>query len=200
VVEFGGLVKKDSVLRQPIGRSRPLVSMRVRRDVMTSTTAFAAFFRESSPRALAVAYRITSNRQDAEDVVIESFARAYARWGRLEHAKWREGWVMTVSSNLALHTVRRKHLEGPESPFETQTGDPAAGVVDRLSLVEALKLLPLRQRQVAVLIYGAGMSHGEAAERLGISTGATKTHLHRAIRRLRTSMSSNRNEGDDQWK
>ena len=117
-------------------------------NAVTSSTGYEDFFRHAAPRALAVACRITSNQQDAEDVVIETFARAYVRWGRLEHASWRDGWIVTVSTNLALDVVRRRKREhvGEFSRYKDRSVDLAEQIIDRISLVEALRMLPLRQR------------------------------------------------------
>jgi RNA polymerase sigma factor (sigma-70 family) len=151
---------------------------------------YSEWFVGLSPRALRVALRITGNRQDAEDAVIEAFGRAFARWNRLRSKEWRDGWVLTVTSNLALDEVRRQRKQRLEHPVGDvcTAGDSTTQIEEVIVLIEALKALPRRQREVAVLIHGAGLTHLEASAKLGIGIGSTKTHLHRATRRLQILM------------
>lgn len=148
---------------------------------------FDAFFLDVSPRVLALAYRITASRQDAEDIAIEAFTRAYVRWARLDKAAWRNGWIVTVATNLALDALRKRSLhQVVELTDSVDIGtDRVDEIVEHLSLIDDIKTLPRRQRQVTVLVHGLGMSYAEAAMTLGVSIGATKNHLHRATTKLR---------------
>ncbi len=160
---------------------------------------FEAFFRAQFPRILSIGYRITSSRQDAEDIAIETFARAYVSWSRVENAAWRDGWMVTVATNLALDLLRRRKVVEKVSErcqWNADNADETDQLVDRIWLVDALRSLPKRQRQVSVLIYGAGMSHGEASESLGLAAGTTKSHLHRATGALRGLLVHSDKEGD----
>jgi RNA polymerase sigma factor (sigma-70 family) len=133
-------------------------------------------------RAYRVARRILGDSATAEDVAAEAMARAYAHWGKISAQPWRDGWVVRVASNLALDTVRKRSRITDEAPQTVAYDDD---VVVRLALVEALSLLPQRQREVVVLRHLAGLSEAECAAALRLSTGSVKTHLHRGLAALR---------------
>jgi len=61
-------------------------------------------------------------------------------------------------------------------------------VAVHVALVQALRLLSGRQRDVIVLRYLADMSEAEVARTLGVSSGAVKTHVHRGLARLRSAL------------
>lgn len=136
-------------------------------------------------RAFRVARRILGDDAAAEDVAAEAMARAYAHWGKIALQPWREGWVVRVSSNLALDAVRKRSRLS-SGVVEAQVEDD--DVVVRMALAEALALLPRRQREVVVLRHLGGLSEAECAEALRVSTGAVKTHLHRGLAALRNRL------------
>lgn len=142
---------------------------------------FEALFESTFPMAQRVAYRIVGDAFVAEDLAAEAFVRLYARWGRLRGEPGRVGWVLRVTANLAIDTVRRKRPV-PEAGF---AADMEETVVLRSALAAALSALPARQRAVVVLRYLADQSEDDVARLLGISAGTVKAHAHRATQRLR---------------
>jgi RNA polymerase sigma-70 factor (sigma-E family) len=120
----------------------------------------------------------------AEDIAVEAFARAYARWGAVHSMENPQAWVIRVAVNLALDQVRRKRAR---SPVRTAR-DTQADVTERDALVRSLRRLPRRQQEVVVLRYIGDHSEEEVARTLGISVGTVKTHLHRAMPRLRSDL------------
>jgi RNA polymerase sigma-70 factor (ECF subfamily) len=169
--------------------------------------AFGDFFSDNLDRVQGLASRITGNGWDAEDVAVEAFARAYARWDRLAAAEWRTGWVLKVAGNLAIDIVRRRGRTvlgtsdddlGGRSPARLDpASDRAEPTVDRLVLSAALRQLPRREKEVVVMIGLCGCSHEHAAGVLGISTGSTKTYLHRAMRHLRSELEAEKGLGGE---
>jgi RNA polymerase sigma-70 factor (ECF subfamily) len=158
-------------------------------DARGTSPGFVEAFDALLARAYRVARRIVPSDQAAEDVAAEALIRAYAHWRRIGDKPWREGWVVRVATNLAIDAVRK---ERPISDEEVAEGhSPAAQdeVAVRLALAAALRRLPKRQREVVALRYLAGFSEAEAATALRISAGSVKTHLHRGLGALRTSMS-----------
>jgi RNA polymerase sigma-70 factor (sigma-E family) len=120
----------------------------------------------------------------AEDVAVEAFARAYARWGTVHSMESPEAWILRVAVNLALDQVRKKRAWSPVRAAR----DTQADVTERDALVSSLRRLPRRQQEVVVLRYVADHSEEEVARALGISVGTVKTHLHRAMPRLRSDL------------
>ena len=146
---------------------------------------FEATFRRLYPRARAVAYRIAGNPVAAEDAAAEAFARALVAWRRVAGLPYLEAWILRVTANVAVDTVRRR-------PPELMAGGPAPApedvVVLRVALAAALAALPRRQREVVALRHLVGLREDEVARSLGVSIGSVKRHGHRAMTRLRGAL------------
>jgi len=142
---------------------------------------FEQAFDELFPRAVALAWKITGDRAAAEDAAAEALARAYARWRRLRNAPYLDGWVLRVTSNLAIDTVHRER----RSPETQPPADDSDGGTLRLVLSQAVVGLPKRQREAVALRFLSGFTEAEVAETLGISPGSVKTHVHRGMASLR---------------
>jgi RNA polymerase sigma-70 factor (sigma-E family) len=145
---------------------------------------FEAFFASTFPRARALARQIVGPSL-AEDVAIEGLAKAYVHWNAVATMEYPEAWVLRVVTNAALDEVRRKKVY----PREVFVQDSAIDFVRRESVVEALRRLSKRQREVVVLRYIVDLSVDEVARILGLSAGSVKTHLHRALPHLRDHLS-----------
>lgn len=155
--------------------------MNAQHSAAPSPTGFAGAFGDLFGLAYRVAYRILGDRGDAEDVAQEACARAAVRWDRL--AERPEGWVVRVAANLAIDRYRRRRrpLPDPWTGFSVADADAA----ERLDLARALRRLPRRQRQVAVLRYLADWSEKDVARELGCSVGTVKSTGARALVALR---------------
>jgi RNA polymerase sigma-70 factor (sigma-E family) len=146
---------------------------------------FDGRFDELAQVAYRVAFRILGDREDARDVVQETLARAFVRWGQVRGAA--PAWVSRVAANQALDLVRRRgRRPDPERPVPST--DPAGTFAERTELVEALRRLPKRQREVVVLRYVADLPEADVAAVLKCSTGTVKRHAHRGIAALRLSL------------
>ena len=89
----------------------------------------------------------------------------------------------TARSQLRRRLVRRRH-EGPDSEDQASLEDVATAGAEHTTLVEALRGLPSRQREVLVLRYYLGMQEAEVAQLLGIGTGSVKQHSSRGLAAL----------------
>jgi RNA polymerase sigma-70 factor (ECF subfamily) len=150
---------------------------RGRRDEASFDDAFRDLFRI----AHRVATRILANRTAAEDVAAETMSRAYAHWSRIGEASYRDAWIARVAANLALNTARRR-------PHLVRSGVQLShdeAVAARVALIDALRSLSSRQREVIVLRHLAGLSEPEVAAHLGLGLGTVKTHLRRGQETLR---------------
>ncbi len=136
-----------------------------------------------------VAYRLTGDRQESEDLAQEALTRAYVRWTKVQ--RYDEAWVVRVTTNLAIGRWRRRRTASghdaapPRTDPEDRTADHAA---ERLALVAALRALPGRQREVAVLRFVGDLSLEDTAAALGCSVGTVKQHSTRALAALRRSV------------
>ena len=150
-------------------------------------TGFEEAFDELFRRAHQLARRILGDSILAEDVAAEALARAYARWPSIADLAWRDGWVLRVTTNLAIDATRRRGRSLPLIVSDAAT-DEGDAVAVRMALVAALQSLPKRQREAITLRYVAGLGEAETARALGISAGTVKTHLHRGVAALRAHL------------
>ena len=144
---------------------------------------FEDFYAAEFDRVLDSAFAFSGDRDAATDATQEAFARAFARWRRLSRQEWVGGWVTTT----ALNVLRRRYRDAARSrvPVEEKASHDAHGRVD---LLRALRALPVRQREAAVLFYVADLPLHAVAEAMGVSDGAVKSHLARAREGLRVSL------------
>ncbi len=157
-----------------------------------SDDGFREAFDRVLPLAEKVAYRLTGDRGLSEDLAAEALTRLYVSWWRLSAASHRDAWVVRVTTNLAMDALRRRRRSVPGSGAVTTQMDDV--VVLRVALADALRRLPRRQRQVVVLRYLSDLSEADVASALGVSTGAVKSHLHRALASLRASLQAQDDE------
>ena len=140
-------------------------------------------------RSYHVAVRILGPAGEAEDVAAEALARTLRSWRRVRGMESPDGWVVRVTTNLAIDTIRRNRR------LAEKTSSAGRGVVlppprsddveARVDLHQLLQTLPRRQREVLALRYLADMSEAETAAALGIACGTVKRHANRGIARIR---------------
>ena len=144
---------------------------------------FEDFYAAEFARVLNSAFAFSGDRDAATDATQEAFARAFARWRRLSRQEWVGGWVTTT----ALNVLRRRYRDEARSPvrIDDRTSHDMHGRVD---LLRALRALPVRQREAAVLFYVADLPLHAVAQVMGLSDGAVKSHLARAREGLRVGL------------
>jgi RNA polymerase sigma factor (sigma-70 family) len=109
--------------------------------------------------------RIVDDRAEAEDVTVEAFARALARWRKIGRLDWREAWITRVAVNLAIDRRRRN----PPPMSKSSVGrDPTDAVADHEVLVAAMRRLSRRQRAVIGLRYLVGLPIAEIAGNVAV--------------------------------
>lgn len=138
------------------------------------------------PIAYRVCFRILGDRHDAQDLTQEALARAFARWRRV--ARYDEAWITRVATNLALGEVRRRKRARRSEPSAVGPADVDTLVAQRAELVEVLRSLSRRQREVVTLRYLADLPEAEVARALGCSIGTVKQHASRGLAALRTAL------------
>lgn len=129
---------------------------------------------------------IVGDTATAEDIVQETFARAYINWSKLWPDGNPGGWTHRVATNLAISWRRRAAREMRAvtrlGGRETHTA-PAHEAYPELH--EAIRGLPRRQRAAVALHYVLGLPVAEVAESLGCRPGTVKSLLFQARQRLR---------------
>lgn len=159
--------------------------------------SFAAVFNAHHRRAVRLAYLLTSDADQAEDIVAEAFAKVYGRWKRGE-VRDVGAYLRRAVANEANSRLRRRYLERREG---TRRHGDERGVrlvddhaADRDEVWSALSRLPLRQRQAVVLRYYEDLSAAETAEVLGVSVGTVKSQVSRGMARLQQLLADTAND------
>ncbi len=153
---------------------------------MGGDESFEADFDEMFRRAQRLACRLLGDPSRADDVAAEALARTYAHWRKVAGYEHREAWIARVVTNLAIDEMAR--LRRSVVTGEHLTDEVSEGAVLRVALAQALRSLPRRQRDAVVLRYLADLDEAHVAAALGVSAGTVKTHLHRAVARMRSTL------------
>jgi len=135
-----------------------------------------------------LAYRLVGAREDAEDVVHDVFVGLPEALGRYEERGSFGGWLKRVTARVALMRLRsgkRRREVGLDSAAERAEPPETA---ERDGLQAAVDTLPDHLRAVLVLKEIEGYAHAEIAELLGITEGASRVRLTRALKRLRDEL------------
>jgi RNA polymerase sigma-70 factor (sigma-E family) len=148
----------------------------------------AALFDLYYVELVATARFLVDDRETAEHVVMQAFLSLHEHWSSLRnpneaHRYLRSSVVNGSRSQLRRRLVRRRH-EGPDVADQASLEDVATAGAEHTMLVEALRGLPSRQREVLVLRYYVGMQEAEVAQLLGIGTGSVKQHSSRGLAAL----------------
>jgi RNA polymerase sigma-70 factor (ECF subfamily) len=179
--------------------------------------AFRALVEQHSHRVFQLAFRMTGNEHDAEDVVQESFLRAYRQLGRFEARANFGTWLYRIVANCAVDLLRtrrsRVRMTGPalDDPLHAPEDAPAAEPnPERLAqsaeierqVATALDDLTPVERAAFTLRHYEGRSIEEICATLNLKTSAAKHSVFRAVKKLRIAleplrMSGTRTQGTD---
>lgn len=152
-----------------------------------------------SSRLFSLAYRMTGNAHDAEDLVQESFLRAYRSRKQFDGRASLTTWLCRICTNAALDQLRRRRIR-PQPAAGTEEGaawaeslaSPGASPERLMCSRElstrvraAMAALSPRERTAFVLRHYEGLSIEEIGAALGLRTAATKNTIFRGVRKLR---------------
>ena len=153
--------------------------------------AFAELARAAATRLDAAARLILRDRELARDAVQEALIRAWRDLPGLRDLDAFDGWLHRLLVHASIDEVRRRKrrvIEVHAEPIEARAPtDDYRRLDDRDALERALGELRPEHRALVVLHYYLGLPLPEAAASLGISLGAAKSRLHRAVVSLRVS-------------
>lgn len=167
--------------------------------------SWEAIVRENSVRVYRLAYRLTGNKHDAEDLTQDVFVRVFRSLSTYQPGTF-EGWLHRITTNLFLDQVRRKKRirmdamgenerlvvasaeEQPEREFEHAHLD--------YDIQRALDRLSPESRAAVVLCDIEGLSYEEIARTLDMKLGTVRSRIHRARTQLRKSLAHRRPDED----
>ncbi len=157
--------------------------------------------RTHSARVYRLAYRLTGNPHDAEDLTQEVFVRVFRSLSSYTPGTF-EGWLHRITTNLFLDSARRKQrirFEGlaDEMAHRLPGSEPTpAQAFDDSHLdddvQDALKALPPEYRAAVVLCDIEGFSYEEIAATLGVKLGTVRSRIHRGRAQLRSALEHRR--------
>lgn len=154
--------------------------------------AFRDLAERLAPSALAVATRITANRDLAEEAVQEAFVDVWRKSERFDAGRGGiRQWILAVVHNKAVDAVRRERaaVDASQNVPEPAAGpDPEeAGVAadHRARVLRAVNDLSPAQRDAVMLAYFGGLTYRQVATKLGIPEGTAKSRLRDGLTTLR---------------
>lgn len=147
-------------------------------------------YRALSPVLFGICLRYSANRDDAEDILQESFIKIFNNLGRFRHEGSFEGWARRITVNTALEFLRKKNVyfEDIERGRGVADADDVEDFLQAKELVALLNQMPGGYRAVFNLYVVEGFSHAEISAMLGISEGTSKSQLSRAKQWLRDKL------------
>jgi RNA polymerase sigma-70 factor (ECF subfamily) len=150
-----------------------------------------------------VARRLVSTREEAEDLVQETYARAFRSWRSYTPGTNLRAWLFRILTNLNIDRGRREQRTPASQPLEEgdyflynrleadSGSDDESRIVERLSqdeIVQALAEVPHDFRDVIVLVDIGEFSYADAAQILDIPIGTVMSRLHRGRRILKKNL------------
>lgn len=150
-----------------------------------------------SARVYRLAYRLTGNPHDAEDLTQEVFVRVFRSLDSFTPGSF-EGWIHRITTNLFLDKARRRSrfrfdgfTEGAEERLPSRSPSPDVSYADGhfdSDVETALAALPAEFRAAVVLCDVEGLTYDEIADVLGVKLGTVRSRIHRGRTMLRKAL------------
>jgi RNA polymerase sigma factor (sigma-70 family) len=156
-----------------------------RRDVRADQTEFSSFYRDSRDGCLRAVVASIGDRQLAEELVADAFAKAWVAWPKVRRHPAPRAWVVRTALNSGVSRWRKHRHELALADHDAVAAPPVS--TDR-ALIAALQQLPKRQREVVALRVFLDMDTESTADALGIAAGTVTAHLSRAVSALRAQL------------
>jgi RNA polymerase sigma-70 factor (ECF subfamily) len=168
-----------------------------------SREAFERLMADSYRGAYNLSMRLTGNQADAEDLLQESYVRAFRFFHRYDREMPFSGWLYRIITNVHIDTVRRKKrlptvsLDAPvgegERAWEFEANDPATDHTVMASTLEEPLQIALEEmnpsfRLAVVLADVEGLAYEEIAEIMKTSIGTVRSRVHRGRKQLRKNL------------
>jgi RNA polymerase sigma-70 factor (sigma-E family) len=197
--EYGGA---ESAVEQTLSRLRALDA---RGPAVAPPSApaeprtLADLYRDHRMRMVRLAVLLVDDPSTAEDVVQEAFTGLHRHWAGLRDEAAAVAYLRTAVVNGSRSVLRRRRTARDYVPPHQVNARSAESLAmlsaEHQAVVDALALLPPRQREVLVLRYYGGMSEAEIADATGISRGTVKSTASRALDAVQRAMAGRPGRG-----
>ena len=160
------------------------------------TAAYDYLVEKYLRRVISVAWGLTRNAHDAEDLAQEAFVKAFENIGRFRSEESFGPWIYRIVTNLALDAIKhRKRFRQEElsdaQPAERRDDADLPAITSEMGrrIDHAIESLPAMQRVVARLNLVENLEHPEIASMTGLTEGTVRSHLSLARKKLREYLS-----------
>jgi RNA polymerase sigma-70 factor, ECF subfamily len=164
-----------------------------------SEEALEALYAATVGKVYALAMAVLRDTADAEEVVCDTYAWAWANAARYEAERANPlGWLLMLCRSRAISRLRARRVRArlldtdaaaQSVPSEESTPADLLSLVQEHSRVHlALAQLTPQRRQLITLAFLQDLTHQQIAERTGLALGTVKSHLRRALLQLRTAL------------
>jgi RNA polymerase sigma-70 factor (ECF subfamily) len=167
--------------------------------------AFDELVQRYHKQAYNIAYRMTGNHADAEDLIQEAFIRAFRFFAQYKRELPFDSWLYKIMSNVFVDMLRRRpkaHIRSLDQPIATEDGEALLEIADTASGPEeqvmsremdsriqaALNSIPEDFRLAVIYADIEGLSYEEIADAMSCSIGTVRSRLHRGRKLLRTRL------------
>jgi len=155
--------------------------------------AYGALIQEHQTSVFNVCYRITGNRQEAEDLTQEAFIRAFRKLSKYDSSRPFGPWMRTLAANLCYNHLKKARLQRvPLEDEKDQIMDKPSNDPENMLeisqehqvLYQALWKLPDNQRIALELRHFQGLSYQDMADTLSLPLNTVRSHLYRGRQNL----------------
>jgi RNA polymerase sigma-70 factor, ECF subfamily len=160
--------------------------------------SFRELYDRSSGMVHAVAMRILASREDAEEVVLDVYMRAWRNAASYDRARGSPlAWLLMMARSTSIDRLRQKaarpqageDLSRFDLPALQSDPEQSLGLLEQSRVVRlALAALPLEQQEALRLAYYSGLTHTELADQLGEPLGTVKTRIRLGLQRMRRAL------------
>ena len=151
--------------------------------------AFKELYQQTSGAVYGFALSILRNREDAEDVMHDTFIKTFTGAVTYKPGGKPLAWILTIVRNLSYNKIRAGKVNEDISQYEDQIADEAPDaaniLTDRMVLKQAMSILDFEERQIFVLHAATGLKHREIAEILDLPAGTVLSKYNRALKKMR---------------
>jgi RNA polymerase sigma-70 factor (sigma-E family) len=182
--------KRDGVTARPIDMTDGLTADAALGSVPAqwdADRAVTVIFGEHYRSFVRMAALLVGDVATAEAVVQDSFVAMHVAWRRLRDSEKALPYLRQCLVNRSRSALRHRIVIGRNTPKPgpgVPSAEREAPPLPERAVVEAVRALPLRQREALVLTYYGGLTEAQAASAMGISPGRMKNHLAEAIETL----------------